>query len=431
MLNELARRLRAELPALVDETEGRLHREQPELIARVDPAVLREGIAMTHERFFALIEGRAADDRDRHVQLSAGIAGAGITVEGLLAGYRVGAQVGWRHTARIVSEIGAPAEAVLALATASLAYMDALAADSLEGFALGAAAIGGARARERQALVDALVAGRAADAAALAEAARWALPQRLRVAVLLPPASAAGMAPAEAARRTRTSPAGIGRPGPAPRPPAEAARLPRTSTAGIGRTGAGALGGIGGGGMAGAGAPLDDRTLLLGHVDGTALAIARDDEEGERALLHAGVALAAGPAVPPEQAPLSLVRARRVAALALAGVLPGEGALLWEDHLPELILHADTAAVEALAARRLAPLEGLPPARERLLRETLAAWLDHPGRPREIARDLQLHHQTVRYRLARLRERFGDDLDDPDARFELALALRAAGPRAE
>ena len=31
----------------------------------------------------------------------------------------------------------------------------------------------------------------------------------------------------------------------------------------------------------------------------------------------------------------------------------------------------------------------------------------------------------VRYRLARLRELMGDQLDDPDARFELELALRA------
>jgi DNA-binding PucR family transcriptional regulator len=40
-----------------------------------------------------------------------------------------------------------------------------------------------------------------------------------------------------------------------------------------------------------------------------------------------------------------------------------------------------------------------------------------------------VHPQTVRYRLARLRERFGADLDDPDARFELELALRAQAPR--
>jgi hypothetical protein len=359
-LNELAARLRADLPALVDETEGLLHREQPELVARLDAAVMREGIAVTHERFIALLEGGRPDGDARHVQFGAAIAGSGVSVEALLAGYRVGAQVGWRHTARHVAELDLPSELVLGLATASLAYMDELAANSLEGFAREATAVGGARARERQALLDALIQGRAEGARALAGAAGWPLPERLRVAVLLAPA-----------------------------------------------------------------ATLDDRVLLLGHADGTALAVARE-EDAQAALLAPGVPLAAGPAVPPEQAPLSLARARRVAALVVAGVVPDDRPLVWEEHLADLVVHADAAAAEALTARRLAPLRGLPPARERLLRETLAAWLEHPGRPREIARTLHLHHQTVRYRLGRLRERFGDDLDNPAARFELALALRWA-----
>jgi DNA-binding PucR family transcriptional regulator len=37
-----------------------------------------------------------------------------------------------------------------------------------------------------------------------------------------------------------------------------------------------------------------------------------------------------------------------------------------------------------------------------------------------------VHEQTVRYRLAQLRELLGDALDDPRARFELELSLRAA-----
>ena len=44
-----------------------------------------------------------------------------------------------------------------------------------------------------------------------------------------------------------------------------------------------------------------------------------------------------------------------------------------------------------------------------------------------IARELHVHAQTVRYRLDQLRELFGDDLEDPDARFELSLAVRAPG----
>ena len=42
-----------------------------------------------------------------------------------------------------------------------------------------------------------------------------------------------------------------------------------------------------------------------------------------------------------------------------------------------------------------------------------------------MSRALGLHAQTARYRLSRLRELLGDTLDDPDARFELELALRA------
>jgi DNA-binding PucR family transcriptional regulator len=42
-----------------------------------------------------------------------------------------------------------------------------------------------------------------------------------------------------------------------------------------------------------------------------------------------------------------------------------------------------------------------------------------------MARAMHVHPQTARYRLARLRELLGDALDDPDARFELEIALRA------
>ena len=165
---------------------------------------------------------------------------------------------------------------------------------------------------------------------------------------------------------------------------------------------------------------LDARTLLLGGADGAALAVAgAGHEHALDATPHA-----AGPEVAPQDAPASLAGARRLADLARAGVLPADRALRWDDHLADLVVGTDTAAATALVARRLHALSDPSPARERLLRETLGAWLDHPGRPREIARALHLHHQTVRYRLARLRERLGDDLDDPAARFELALALR-------
>jgi DNA-binding PucR family transcriptional regulator len=63
------------------------------------------------------------------------------------------------------------------------------------------------------------------------------------------------------------------------------------------------------------------------------------------------------------------------------------------------------------------------------LSETLLAWLDHQGRVPEIAAALNVHPQTVRYRLGRLRELFGAQLDDPQVRFELALVLRPVRAR--
>ena len=42
-----------------------------------------------------------------------------------------------------------------------------------------------------------------------------------------------------------------------------------------------------------------------------------------------------------------------------------------------------------------------------------------------LAAELDVHEQTVGYRVNQLREVFGEDLHDPQARFELELVLRA------
>jgi DNA-binding PucR family transcriptional regulator len=103
-----------------------------------------------------------------------------------------------------------------------------------------------------------------------------------------------------------------------------------------------------------------------------------------------------------------------------------------DEHLAELIVHGDPELAASFAERRLRPLAGLTPASREKHLETLTAWLDHQGGVRAAASALHVHPQTVRYRLERLRELFGDQLDDAEGRFELALAVRAAradGPR--
>jgi DNA-binding PucR family transcriptional regulator len=77
-----------------------------------------------------------------------------------------------------------------------------------------------------------------------------------------------------------------------------------------------------------------------------------------------------------------------------------------------------------IASRQLAPFESLTAnARERM-QETALAFVRRGGNSVEMAAELHVHPQTVRYRVARLRELLGDQLDDPDARFELEIALR-------
>ena len=63
------------------------------------------------------------------------------------------------------------------------------------------------------------------------------------------------------------------------------------------------------------------------------------------------------------------------------------------------------------------------------MRRDGAAYVRHGGNAVAMAAELHVHPQTARYRIARLRELLGDQLDDPDARFELEAGAAAVGRR--
>src|SRR6202165_5026231 len=118
----------------------------------------------------------------------------------------------------------------------------------------------------------------------------------------------------------------------------------------------------------------------------------------------------------------------------LRGVTAGTGALgrfkRWGQvvAVPELGLTGLLAAVtdERLvdhSRRHLGPLVAHDTARKGSLVPTLRAYLE-TGEQQEAAKRLRVHPNTLRYRLDRIREISGVDLEDPETRLNMAVALR-------
>jgi DNA-binding PucR family transcriptional regulator len=76
--------------------------------------------------------------------------------------------------------------------------------------------------------------------------------------------------------------------------------------------------------------------------------------------------------------------------------------------------------------RHLGPLAEHDRARGGSLMPTLKAFLE-AGEQQAAARRLRIHPNTLRYRLDRIREVSGVELDDSETRLNLAVALRVQG----
>lgn len=88
-----------------------------------------------------------------------------------------------------------------------------------------------------------------------------------------------------------------------------------------------------------------------------------------------------------------------------------------------VIVHRDPHPLSVLREQCLAPLDTVGAASRHMLLDTLRCWLRSMGDRRTMAEELHVHRQTVRYRMGRLHELFGDALNDPDRRAQLMLAL--------
>ncbi len=110
----------------------------------------------------------------------------------------------------------------------------------------------------------------------------------------------------------------------------------------------------------------------------------------------------------------------------MRGVIRDRPVAWCRDHLSTLWLLADEFLVSELIKRALTPLSGLTAKQRNRIGETLLAWLDTRGSAPEIAERLEIHPQTVRYRMRQVEKLFGPALDDPRSRLELEIALRAS-----
>ncbi len=345
---------------------------------------IRRGVSVALEQFLQLL-GTDDDLPDTRVYFELGRVEhrQGRTMDALQSAYRVGSRVMWRRISAGSDTYGLGPDGIFRLAEALFEYIEQLAAASVAGYAHEQSLTAGSRHARRHTLVAAFLRTpppEGPELERLVREAEWALPRSLAVAICDEDAMQA-----------------------------VCRRLPAD--------------------------------VLGSRVDGLGVLVIPDPDGPGRAdaLLDAtaGVSAVVGPTVSVDQVARTVERARAAWPLVTAGELrsqpdderslearPASGLVRADDHLLALLLHADVSVTADLVAQRLEPLRRMTSsARDRAV-TTLRAWLDAHGDIAETAGRLHVHPQTVRYRLARLRESFAGALDDPVARLEVALALR-------
>lgn len=368
-----AERMRAQLPEAAEHVVAAIIDEVPSYSEAFSGPMgerIRNAVQLALGGFLTLASGRSGADLstprapavEGAYQLGRGEARSGRTTEAILAAYRIGARVSWRELSAAAVESGLDGETLAAFAELVFAYIDELSAASVAGHNDELASTGRVRQRRLERLAQHLLTGAPVETVlAAAEEADWPPPSTL-TAVIAPESQ---LQPILAA----VAPGSIA----ATEPP-----------------------------------DLADGVLVL---------VPDAHDRRRAALLHTlrGRGCVAGPARPWLEVRSSYDRALRARAAGLE--------LDTEAHLVPLVLDADPSARADLRAQVLAPLADLRPATVEKLTATLRSWLLHQGRREDVAADLFVHPQTVRYRMGQLRERYGERLDDPEFVLALAVAL--------
>ncbi|MCW2943066.1 MAG: putative transcriptional regulator, PucR family [Actinomycetia bacterium] len=300
-----------------------------------------------------------------------GEASEGRSLDAMQAALRVGGLIAWRRIAEGAVRLDIASSVVGALGEAMLMFQDELAAAATEGHAQAQSAAAGEMQRRRKRLLDLMLSNPPASMDAIADlaaAAHWPLPRTVAAVALggnHQDARLPALPPDILADVTRRKP-----------------------------------------------------SLIIPDPDGPGRAKVVDRALGD-------CVAAVGPTVPLNEAYRSMQWARQTLALAQRGVIEDTGVVRCAEHIATLIVFQDEDLLESLATLRLAPLSHLRASQQDRLAETLLAWLQSGRNANEVAMRLHVHPQTVRYRLRQLEDLFGDQLLDPDLRFELEIVLRA------
>jgi hypothetical protein len=370
LLAELLPRIRSDLiPDLVDEIVQRVRSTVP-AYARPPESPYNPVIRAAVERNVVGFVDRLTDPGgplDRRDELCRKI-GAFEVLEGrplavLRSAYRIGTQVAWARIRALLSDRASSALAVSTLAESLLSYMDEAAALSREGYERTRTEADEQREASRLRVLRALVGS--GEPVASHPAAGWPIPAEVTLVALSP-----GTLPV---------------------------------------------------------CPLLDPDVLMDPQDPEPyLLVPGPFTRARRRMLEtalAGSRAAAGLSVPTARARHSLRWARRL--LGLGDVLCDGTLTLCEDHMMSLWLLSDEALMDQITRRRLAPLAQLSERRRQPLIDTLSVWLRTRAPATRISEQMDLHVQTIRYRMRTLDVLLGTELTDPDTRFATEAALRA------
>ncbi|MCF7550296.1 CdaR family transcriptional regulator [Pseudonocardia sp. WMMC193] len=329
---------------------------------------LTQGVAVALDQFVGLL-GSDTDlpDTRMYAELGRVEHRHGRTLAALQTAYQIGTRTIWQTIGDSAAATEQPPKVIFALAEALFSYVEQLSAASVAGWAEEEAMRAGSVQARRVAVVEAMLAQppvEPAELERLASSAGWTVPAKVAALVIEGAVEVASRIPGAVA--TDLAPAGV-----AFVPAVREDWVDVVTTA------------------------VRDRCAVL------------------------------GPPVPATRAQRSAARAQTAWPVHAAGLLGETGLLQSDAHLVALLLAGSSELAADLRERVEEPLRELPAGAAARSVETLRAWLDAHGDVTATAAALHVHPQTVRYRLASLRDAYGESLDTPEGRLELALGLRA------